>query len=480
MKTIRASGSRWVLLAAAVATAGCMLGPDYKRPLLEVPDRYYYASSEARELANTAWWTQFGDPVLDALIEEGLRNNLDLRIAAARVDQFAGVLGSTRAQLFPQVGAELTGSRTRASERSATGFPPGNPYNAVQADVFASWEIDLFGRLRRLNEAAQAELLASEEGRRATVLSLVAAIANGYVTLRALDRQLEISRATLKSRGESLEVFEKRFKGGVISHLELEQSRSEYATALAAVPDLERQVAQQENALAVLVGRGPGPVARGATIDALVLPAVPAGLPSELLERRPDVLGAEQALVAANARIGAAKALYFPSISLTGLFGGASTSLSGLFDGPARVWTYGAAITAPVFTAGSIKGQVQSAEAAEQQALYGYQRAVQTAFQEAEDALVGQARYRERLAAQQLQVKALRNYARLARARYEGGYSSFLEVLDAERSLFSAELDFTRGQAAIQAQMIGLYKALGGGWVDTAGALAGGASAPMR
>ncbi|MEN9543301.1 MAG: hypothetical protein RLZZ598_134 [Pseudomonadota bacterium] len=471
---MRASRLRWGSLLLAGLVAGCALGPDYRRPVVATPERYRYASAEARELSNSAWWAQFGDPVLEALIEEGLANNLDLRIAAAQVEQFAGALGSARAQLFPQIGAELTGSRTRASERSATGAPPGNPYNAVQADLSASWEIDLFGRLRRLSEAAQADLLASDAGRRATAMSLVASIASGYVTLRALDRQLEIARATLKSRAEALAVFEKRFKGGVISQMELEQARSEYATAQAAVPDYERQVAQQENALAVLVGRGPGPVARGATIDVLRLPSVPAGLPSELLERRPDLLGAEQTLVAANARIGATKALYFPSISLTGLFGGASTSLSGLFGGPARAWSYGGAIAAPVFNAGSIKGQVQSAEAVQQQALHGYQRAVQTAFLEVEDALVGQARYRERLAVQQIQVQALRHYARLARARYEGGYSSFLEVLDAERSLFSVELDFTRGQAATQTQMIGLYKALGGGWVDSAAALAAG------
>jgi outer membrane protein, multidrug efflux system len=471
--------ARWrgLQLAISVLAAGCTLGPDYQRPEVEVAERFYYAPAEARDLANTAWWSQLGDPVLDALIQEGLANNLDLRIAAARIDQFAGVLGTTRAQLFPQVGIEAIGSRTRASENTVTGAPPRNPYNAVQADLFVSWEIDLFGRLRRQSEAAQAELLASEEGRRATVLALVAAIANGYVALRALDRQLEISLDTLKSRAGYLDVFEKRFKGGVISQIELEQARSEYALALASVPDYQRLVAQQENALSVLVGRNPGPVARGVPIGALALPAVPAGLPSELLERRPDLLGAEQALVAANSRIGAAKALYFPSISLTGLFGGASTSLNGLFEGPGRVWNYGAAIGAPIFTAGSIAGQVQSAEAQQQQALFGYRKAVQTAFQETEDALVGQARSRERLAAQDLQVRALVDYARLARARYEGGYSSFLEVLDAERSLFTAQLEQTRGKAATQAQMIALYKALGGGWVDVATATAAAAAA---
>lgn len=471
---------RLASLALAAVLAACAVGPDYQRPELQLPERYGYATAEGRDTVTPQWWSQFGDPVLDALIAEGLANNRDLRIAAARVDQFAGVLGSTRAQLFPQVGAELAGSRTRASERGATGFPPGNPYNAVQADLFASWEIDLFGRLRRQTEAAQADLLASEEGRRSTVLSLVAAIANGYVNLRALDRQLEISRATLRSRTDALDLFTTRFKGGVISQVELEQARSEYATALGAVPEYERQVAQQENALSVLVGRNPGPIARGKTIDTLVAPAVPAGLPSEVLERRPDVRAAEQQLVAANARIGAAKALYFPSISLTGLYGGASTSLNGLFDSAGRVWNIGAAISGPIFTGGAIAGQVKSAEAVQQQALFGYQKAVQTAFQETEDALVGQVKLRERADAQGQQAQALRSYAQLSRSRYEGGYSSYLEVLDAERSLFNAELQYTQAQANVLAQLIGLYKALGGGWVEAAVATADAASTAQK
>jgi len=462
----------------ATALAGCAVGPDYQRPELQLPERYGYATSEGREIVNPQWWSQFGDAQLDALIAEGLANNRDLRIAAARVDQYAGALGTTRAQFFPQVGAELAGTRTGASERTATGAPPRNPYNAVQADLFASWEIDLFGKLRRQTEAAQADLLVSEEGRRATVLSLVAAIANGYVSLRALDRQLEISRATLKSRTDALDLFTTRFKGGVISQVELEQARSEYAIALAAVPEYERQVAQQQNALSVLVGRNPGPIARGKTIDELVAPQVPAGLPSEVLERRPDVRGAEQQLIAANARIGAAKALYFPSISLTGLYGGASTSLNGLFDASGRLWQVGAAISGPIFTGGAIAGQVKSAEAGQQAALFSYQKAVQTAFQETEDALVGQIKLRERAAAQAQQAQALRSYAQLSRSRYEGGYSSYLEVLDAERSLFNAELQYTQAQANVLAQMIGLYKALGGGWVDAADAVAVGASAP--
>ena len=298
--------------------AGCMLGPDYQRPEMPIPAQFRGATPPtAAELAlpDTAWWRQFGDAELDALIVEGLRNNLDLVAAAARVEQFYGALGTTRAQLFPQVGAEAAGSRTRASEQTISPAPSINPYNAAQATLLASWEIDLFGRTRRLTEAATAELQASESFRRGTVLSVVAAVTTGYVRLRELDRELEVARSTQVLREDSLNLFERRFKGGVVSQVEVSQARSEYATALRAVPVLVQAIAQQENALSILIGRDPGPIARGRSIDALLAPAIPAGLPSELLDRRPDILQAEQTLVAANARIGAAKAAYFPTIS---------------------------------------------------------------------------------------------------------------------------------------------------------------------
>ncbi|MDM0043068.1 efflux transporter outer membrane subunit [Variovorax dokdonensis] len=458
--------------AALLLVSACTLGPDYRRPELVVPEQFRAAPAESTSTSatatDTAWWQQFGDPQLDALVDEALANNLDVVAAAARVDQFYGVLGTTRAALFPQVGADLTGSRQRASRETVTGAPLTNPYDSVQAALLASWELDLFGRTRRLTEAATAEARASEAFRRGTVLSLVAAVTTGYVLLRDLDKQVEVARDTVKLREDSLKLFERRFKGGVVSDLEVSQARSEYATALRTLPQLEYSAAQQENALSVLVGRNPGPVSRGRAIDQLALPVVPAGLPSELIERRPDLVAAEQALVAANARIGAAKAAYFPSISLTGAFGGASRSLSDLSKGSARIWSYGLDISVPIFTAGAIAGQVQSAEAAQRESLARYRKAVQSGFQETENALVGVSKSRQARDAAEQQTVALINYARLARRRYDGGYTSYLEVLDAERSLFNAQLQLSQSQAEVLLQSAALYKAMGGGWLDLA------------
>jgi multidrug efflux system outer membrane protein len=340
---------------------GCKVGPDYVRPEVETPATFRFEVRDAPDLVNTAWWEQFDDPVLTQLITTALAQNKDVRIAAARVEEAAGVLGVTRSQLFPQVGAGAGVVRQQVSRFSGTntlqeGF--NRTFTNYQVLLSASWEIDFFGKLQRQTEAARATLLATDDGRRATLLSLVAAVANEYITLRDLDKQLEISRRTADSRGESVRLFELRFKGGVVAELELEQVRSEYEQALAAIPDLERQIAQQENLISVLLGSNPGPIPRGSTLDELALPAVPAGLPSELLERRPDLLQAEQNLVATNAQIGAAKALYYPTISLTGQAGTLSTQWSKLFTGDARTWSFGPTVSLPIFTAGAIRGQV--------------------------------------------------------------------------------------------------------------------------
>ncbi|MFT4174152.1 MAG: efflux transporter outer membrane subunit [Rhodocyclaceae bacterium] len=465
---------RTCLACCAVALlAGCTLGPDYTRPALDVPGQYRETSAPASADTQTLpWWQALQDPALEALIRDALLNNQDLLAATARVEQYYGALGTTRSALFPQIGAEMNGARQRASERGNTGAPLRNPFNSVQADVFASWEIDLFGRLRRQTEAARAQLLASEEARRGVVLTLVTSVATGYINLRDLDQQLAVARATLESRRGAVDLFDTRYRGGVVSELEYAQARSEYANALASVPAIEQAIAQQENALSVLVGRNPGPITRGRRINELTPLAVPAGLPSDLLARRPDVLQAEQSLIAANADIGAARALYFPTISLTGLFGGASTSLNGLFSGPGRVWNYAANVSMPLFTAGSIRGQVHTAEARQQEAVANYRKAVQSAFAETENALTGLQKTQAARDAQAMQVDALRTYARLARLRYEGGYTSYLEVLDAERSLFAAELQLAQSQADALTQFVSLYKAIGGPWVDTAVELA--------
>jgi outer membrane protein, multidrug efflux system len=443
------------------------------RPTAEAPAKFRFEDAQARDTANTAWWTQFNDRELERLIGIALVENKDVLIAAARVEEFYGRYGAQRGQQFPQASVQGQG----ASQRSSRVGTPGIPFGDVTADQYTvdlgvSFELDLWGRLRRSSEAARADLLAVEENRRTVILSLVSAVATSYVTLLDFDRQLEVTRSTAKTRAESLRLFELRFQGGVISELELQQVRSEYETALAAIPQGEKQVAQQENNLSVLLGRNPGGIARGSTIEKLALPAVPAGLPSELLERRPDIRQAEQQLIAANARIGAAKAAFYPSISLTGLLGTASAGLSNLFEGAAKTWTYAAAINQPIFTGGTLLGQLAVSEAQQKQALFSYQKAIQTAFGEVENSLVDQAKTREQVAAQRRQIEALGRYAHLARLRYDNGYTSFLEVLDAERSLFQSQLQLSQTQGQLFTALINLYKALGGGWVDEAGKLA--------
>jgi len=449
----------------ALLLGGCMMGPDYFRPAVETPPAWRLTEQNAKDLANTAWWEQFGDPVLNDLMATALRENKDLMIAAARIEEFAGNYGIVRSGLFPQVGAGYEASRQR---NTLPGDVNSSTYNAYQVALSASWEIDIWGRIRRQTEAARAQLLASEEGRRGVILSLVGSVAGSYINLRSLDRQLEIARETAKSRGESYEIFKLRFSGGVISLLELSQNKSQYDEALASIPPLEKAIVQQENGLSVLLGRNPGPIVRGKTIDQLALPAIPAGLPSDLLERRPDLRRAEQNLVAANALIGAAKAAYFPRISLTGLFGFASLDLGNLFDSASKVWQYAAPISMPIFTAGGLAGQLQAAEATQQQALFGYQKAIQEAFREVNDELVSQDRTGAQLKAQKEQVQSLTQYSEIARLRYDNGYTSYIEVLDAERSLFNAQLQYTQTQQAQFQAMTNLYKAMGGGWVTEA------------
>jgi multidrug efflux system outer membrane protein len=457
------------LLASVMllALSGCLLGPDYARPTVGVPATYRFAQGEAAAIVNPLWWQQFQDPVLDQLIATALVENRDVKIAAARVDEFRAQFVTTRSALFPQLAAGADASRQRASQSSGIPIPNGiDPvYNQFDATLSVAWEIDLFGKVRRQTEAARANLLASEEGRRATILTLVSGVAASYINLRDLDRQLEIAKDTAESRREAVRVFTARFEGGEVSQMELAQSQSEYEATQATIPQIETQIAQQENALSVLIGRNPGAILRGRELSAMGLPQIPDGLPSELLERRPDLLQAEQTLVSQNALIGAARALYFPSISLTGLFGSVSTQFSNLFTGPARVWSFAGSLTQPIFTAGNITGQVQQAEARQQEALYAYEKAIQVAFQEVEDSLVSVQKTRQQLATQNKQVEALRTYARLARLRYEGGYTSYIEVLDAERSLFNAQLGYTQTQGAVLTSFVNLYKAMGGGWV---------------
>ena len=447
--------------------AGCAVGPDYTRPEVDKPKVWRVEEAEAKDTANTIWWSQFDDPVLNKLIDEALKQNYDLLVATARVDEYMGRYWVGRSGLFPQIGANAFAGQERISEEGSSPLPSAmkNPYDVYQATFNASWEIDIWGKLRRANEAAKADLLSTTEARQAVILSLVGAVSTGYITLRELDRQLEIARRTAKTREDSYKLFKIRYNGGVISELELNQVKSEYEQAMASVPQIEKQVGFQENALSTLLGRNPGPIERGKNIDELFLPAVPTGLPSDLLERRPDIRQAEQALIAANARIGVARAQYFPSISLTGLFGWSSIALESLFTGPAQIWSWGGMLVAPIFTGGATMGKEKAAMAMQQQAIYNYRKAIQTAFREVDDNLNDQKLTRARLEAQKQQVNSLKEYARIARLRYENGYTSYIEVLDAERSLFSAELDYVQTQGVLFGSLVNLYKAMGGGWV---------------
>ena len=468
---------RWlVILTLAASLAGCMVGPDYRRPTVDIPGSFRYAEKEARDTVNTDWWRQFQDPVLDAIIAEALANNKNVKIAAANVEQAAGVLIQRRASFFPQASYAGSAARQRASVFNATPVPSSvsNPFNSLQLFGGVNWEIDLWGRIRRLSEGARANLFATEEARRGVILSLVASVAGNYLQLRGLDEQLTVAKRNLATYAESVKIFELQFKYGQISQLNVEQARTQYETAAATIPQLESQIDQAENALSVLLGRNPGPIARGKTIYDLAFPPVPSGLPSQLLARRPDIAQAEQNLIAANAQIGAAKALYFPTIALTGNYGYESANLSNLFRGPARTWSYAGSVTGPIFTAGAISGQVRQSESAQQAALLGYEAAVQSAFADVENALIIREKLAGQIQAQERLVKASQEYERLAKLQYDGGYAPYLTVLSAQQQLFPAELNLAQLRAALYTSYANLYKTMGGGWVAEADKLTGG------
>jgi multidrug efflux system outer membrane protein len=472
---------RRLILVAACLASGCMVGPDYTRPAVDAPKEFIYEPKDAADTANTMWWKQFNDPVLDQLIAEALANNYNVKIAVANVEQAAGVLTQTRSSLFPQVGYNGAAGRSRLTEAGSTpglGTAIPNPQSSYEALLTASWELDLWGRIRRLSESARANLLATDEARRGVILSLVASVASNYLTLRGLDEQLVISKRTLGTYGESVRLYTLQFQYGQVSKMQVAQVQSQYETAAVQIPLLESQIAQTENSLSVLVGRNPGPIPRGKSIYDLVLPKVPTGVPSDLLTRRPDLLQAEDTLIAANANIGAARALYFPAISLTGNFGASSAQLNNLFTGPARVWTYAGSLVGPIFSFGAVSGQVVQAEAARQSALYNYQYSIQNAFADVENSLVASQKLIEQQAAQERLVKALQDYARLATLQFNGGYTSYTTVLQAEQSLFPAELQLASLRASVFSSSVNIYKAMGGGWVVEADKMTGDTAPP--
>jgi multidrug efflux system outer membrane protein len=463
-------------ITAALATlfSACTVGPNYVRPTVETAPGWRIDYPKAADVANLKWWEQFGDPVLNQLVETALRDNRDLRVAAARVDQFIGALTTTGSQLYPQIGYGTDASRARASE---VGFPPLSPalspyFSLYNVSLGASWQADLFGRVRRQTEAAQAQVYASEQGQRGVVLTLVAGVATSYIVLRSLDRQLEISQATARNFEDTLRIFELRFKSGLIAMTELAQIRSQTQQARAAIPQFQQAIATQENLLSILLGSNPGPIPRGKTIDQLVAPAIPGDLPAALLQRRPDILGAEQNLVAANANIGAARALYYPNLSLQAALATTAAATGALFSGPAAAGLIGAALTGPIFTFGAIEGQVAAAEAGERAALAVYQQTILNALREANDALSGSQKRAEEFSLQRERVVALREFARLSKLRFDKGVSGYLEVLVAENELFAAELASVSLQASSYAQIVNVYQAVGGGWVDIAAGMA--------
>ena len=471
---MRPLGSAWRCLATVLVVvgllSGCTVGPNYRRPEVIMPADWRNAPEQRDSLGDLGWWGIFQDPALHELLSTAVVANRDVQVAVARVLESRAQLGVARAAQFPQVNAGASYQYTRPNSENSpflNGSRGRSPFTGddFETSVDLAFELDLWGRLRRATEAARAELLAREENRRAVLITLVSDVARTYFDLLELDQELEIARRTLQTREESLQLQRRRFEQGLSTQLDVDRADAEAAVAAATVPDLERRIAQNENALSVLLGRNPGPIARGTPLDGQRLPpAVPAGLPSALLERRPDIRQAEQTLVAANARIGVAKAEYFPKITLTGVLGVESVSLSDLFTGGSRFWSIGPAMTVPLFTAGRIKNTVKGFEARQQQAALQYLQTIQQAFREVEDALVSHRKVRDIRAERERRVTANRRALSMVTLRYDRGLSTQLEVLDIQRELFSAELEFASATRDQLTAVVQLYRALGGGW----------------
>lgn len=458
---------RYCLIALAfVLLSGCKVGPNYKRPPVTIPGGYRGLPPETTEttasLGDEKWWAVFQDEQLQKLIRQALTDNYDVRIAAARVLEAQAALGITRADQFPTITGNGSGSNERYPKTTIT-----PPFETSPAEVNLSlfWELDFWGKFRRATEAARATLLATEWGRRAVITSLVSNVATAYFQLLELDLEMDISKRTLDARKESVRLVGIREKGGTTSLLELRQSEELMYTAAATIPDLERRIEQQENLISILLGQNPAPVTRGKPLIATAIsPTVPAGLPSSLLERRPDIQAAEQQLIAANAHIGVAKAAYFPQITLTAVGGYQSPSLTNLFTGPAGLWSFIGQLTQPIFEGGRIRSGVRLTEAQQQEAVLSYQQSIQQAFREVSDSLVAYRKNQEFRQQQALLTAAALDATRLANVRYTGGVASYLEVLDTDTLSFNAEINLAQAQLNERLALVQLYDALGGGW----------------
>ena len=476
--------SRFLASLAAVAVsclAACTVGPNYKRPAATVPTSYRGENPPPAEspqptspaaasatapgvasLGDEKWWEVFQDQELQKLIRTALKNNYDLRIAATRVLQAKAQLGIIRADQFPTV----TGGGNITSIRNpAIGPIPAYETTLGEVAATATWNVDFWGRYRRATEAARANLLANEWAQKAVIASLVADLASSYFQLRQLDLQLEISRRTLDSRKDSLNLTNMLEQHGINSLLDVRQSEQLVYTAATEIPDLERQIAQQENAISILLGQNPGDVPRGLKLtEQPHSPEVPVGIPSALLERRPDIREVEQNLIAANAQIGVARSAYFPQIALTGSAGFESPKLTDLFTGPQGVWTLAGSLTQPIFEAGRLKSGVRLAEAQRDQLVLSYQQTIQGAFRDVSNALIAYRKYREFRIQQEHLVEAAQDAARLSQIRFKAGSTDYLEVLTNETNSFSAELTLAQAQGNELIALVQLYQALGGGW----------------
>jgi multidrug efflux system outer membrane protein len=448
--------------------ASCTVGPNYQRPKADVPGGYRGLPATAPEAASSAslgdaqWWSVFQDEQLRSLIRTALQQNYDVRIAAERVLAAQAQLRIARSDQYPSAGVGVGGTTER---EPSSPFSPSYRWDYMQVGGAASWDIDFWGKYRRATEAARANLAQTEWGKRAVVSTLVANVADAYFRLRALDLGIDITQRSLVSRQESLRLTKLLADHGAVSMVDVRQAEQLVYVASATIPDLQRQIEQEENYIRFLLGQNPGPIARGHSLTEQARPpVVPAGLPSQLLERRPDIHQAEQQLIAANARIGVARAAYFPDISLTGTAGFISAALTKLFTGPAGVWDFAASAAEPLFTGGKLQANVRMAEAEQQQTLLAYQQTVQSAFRDVSDALVAYQKTREAREQQELLAGAAQDSARLAHVRYDGGATAYLEVLTNETNYLTAELDLSQARLNEMLSLVQIYSALGGGW----------------
>lgn len=457
-----------LVIPLALVLAGCLVGPKYQRPQVAVPTQFKDAAAAngAQSLADTKWFDLFADDTLKQLVTTALERNFDIRIAAEHVIEARAQYGITRANLFPTLDLPISFTSQHSSARGAFPFPAGTPLTAsvTEAGLSLNWEIDLWGRLRRLDEAARAQYLATEEARRGVIVSLISDVMTNYFALREQDLELEISQSTRDIANDNLRLINLRHDRGAANGLDVHQAEQFLFTATAQIASVRRSIGETEDALSLLLGGAPAEVPRGKELEKIAVPAqLPVGLPAALLERRPDIRQAEQNLIAANAQIGAARALFFPQISLTGFLGGESQALSGLLSGPASVASIGPSILAPIFHAG-LRAGVQLTEAQQREALIDYQKTIYGALREVSDAIVDHDRTHEQKAEEEKLVEALTESVRLSNLRYRGGLDSYLQVLDAERNLFGGQLTLAELRLQELGSIVQLYGALGGGW----------------